>query len=134
MFKVNVTYEDFNGNQYEESLYFNMTRVEFMRWSAEEGSNLDLAEKMKNAVEKNDFSKIMQYFEDLIRLSYGEKSDDGKRFIKDPEKTKNFMTSPAYDELFWRITQDQEQCKAFISGVIPKIEKAAVVNANSTTA
>lgn len=117
MFSTKTTFEGFDGNTYTETSYFNMTRVELMRWQAETNDNL--AENMREAVEDNDFGKIITYFEELIRRSYGEKSDDGKRFIKNAQKTEDFMSSPVYDELFWRITQDPKQAEVFLAGVIP---------------
>lgn len=131
MFTVNVTYIDFDDQEYTERLYFNMTKVEFMRWQAESGDNL--TERMKTALEKHDSSKIMDYFEELIRRSYGEKSDDGKRFVKDPQKTRDFMTSAAYDELFWRITQNQEECNAFMRGVLPNVPPSGEVKQNAVS-
>lgn len=129
MFRINVKYQGFDDQEYEEVLYFNMTKIEFMRWQADANDNL--AEKMKNAVKDNDFSKIIMYFEDLIRRSYGEKSEDGRRFIKNAQKTEEFMSSPVYDELFWRITQNNKECEAFLAGVIPNT-KGSLTEENAT--
>lgn len=118
MLKMAVKYLDFNDNERVEDFYFNLTRVEFMRWQAQAGK--DLVESMREAVTNNDFNSILKYFEELIKRSYGVKSDDGRHFIKDSAKTRDFMNSSAYDELFWRLSQSPEETKRFIEGVVPK--------------
>ena len=80
MFKKTITYTDYDGNERTEDFYFNLTKAELldMEMSTEGG-----LEKMINKIiSTKDTVKIIAVFKDLIAKSYGEKSADGKRFIK----------------------------------------------------
>ena len=53
-------------------------------------------------------------------MSYGRKSDDGKRFVKIQELRDEFEQSPAFGELLMEIIMDpEESMAAFIKGVMP---------------
>ncbi len=64
-----------------------------------------------------------------ILLSYGEKSADGKRFIKSDESREAFSQTAAFDTLFMELATEDEAASNFIKGILPKdlsleIEKA----------
>ena len=69
---------------------------------------------------------------------YGVKSEDGKRFVKSPALTDEFIQSPAYDELFFELLNGgADAMAAFVNGVITIPEKerkkllSAVKDANN---
>lgn len=127
MLKMTVKYLDFNNVERTEDHYFHMSRIELTRWYAEfEG---DFAAQIQNAVKTGDYAATLKYFEELVRRSYGVKSDDGTKFIKDPEQTRDFMESAAYDEMFYRITQSKDEATNFISSIIPKMDAATLRDA-----
>jgi len=64
--------------------------------------------------------KIIGFFKDLVLLSYGKKSDDGKRFVKSKEISKEFSETPAYSDLFMELASDAEKAAEFVNGLIPK--------------
>ena len=63
----------------------------------------------------------LSLFKTLILKSYGEVSEDGESFIKDPELTRKFEKTEAYSELFMSLVTDTDKAVAFIEGIMPNI-------------
>lgn len=127
MLKKIITYVDFDGNKREESCYFNLTKSELteMELSATGG----LRKMIEKIIETRDGSRIMAIFKELILKSYGEKSPDGRRFIKSKELSEAFSQTGAYDELFMELVTDANKASDFIKAVIPadlEIDEAEV--------
>ena len=57
-------------------------------------------------------------------LGYGEKSPDGKRFIKNQELRDAFAQTEAYSDLFMELATDAEAAARFINGIVPQGKKA----------
>lgn len=116
MFKKTIKFEDFNGQQREETFYFNLSKAEIMEM--ELSTQAGVEEMIKMLIATKDNAKIVQIFKDLILKSYGIKSEDGTRFIKRPELREAFEQSNAYSELFMEILSDSNAQIAFINGVV----------------
>ena len=117
MFKKTITYTDYNGTERTEDFYFNLTKAELMEME------LSIPGGMKGMLEKiisaQDTGKIIETFKKILLKSYGEKSEDGKRFIKSPELSKAFSETEAYSVLFVELAQDATKASEFINGIIP---------------
>ena len=125
MLKKTIKFVDFNGNEREEDFFFNLTKSELLKM--EMGESGGLTEKIKRIVAAQDAPAIMEVFEDLISRAYGEKSPDGKRFIKSKEISDAFMQTPAYDELFMEIATDADKASEFINAIVPDIPEQKTV-------
>ena len=55
----------------------------------------------------------------LVRKAYGEKSGDGKRFLKNKELEDGFATTDAFSNLLIELVNDEKKLEAFVTGVIP---------------
>lgn len=131
MITKKVTYEDFDGNERTETLHFNLTKSELSRIVLEEttftegedntSSAMRFSEKLREIGRSGDGKKIVEMFEWLFRISYGEKSEDGRRFVKSPEVYENWRWSASYDQ-FWTdmLTGETSNMVEFINGVLPK--------------
>ena len=93
MLKKRIKYKDFNGEERTEQHQFNLTKTEIAK--LELGTTGGLSEMIRRIIESKDTPEIIKIFEDIVLKSYGEKSADGRQFIKDEEKTKAFMQTPA---------------------------------------
>jgi len=51
-------------------------------------------------------------------LAYGEKSDDGRRFMKSEEISRGFMETPAYEVLFEKLVTDAGAASEFVNRVM----------------
>lgn len=116
MFKKEIEYEDFNGQKRKEMFYFNLSKAELMEM--ELSTQAGMEEMIKMLIATKDNAKIVQTFKDLILKSYGIKSEDGTRFIKNQELREAFEQSNAYSELFMEILSSTDAQVAFINGVV----------------
>jgi hypothetical protein len=117
MLKKLIKYTDFDGNEREETFYFNLTQAEVteLELSTEGG----LSAKIQKIIEAKDNATIIELFKDIIRRSYGEKSPDGKRFMKSDEIRDAFMETQAYSDLFMELATNPDAAAAFVNGIIP---------------
>lgn len=131
MLKKTITYTDYNGSELTEDFYFNLSKAEIMEM--EMGTAGGLAEMITKIVAAQDAPAIIKVFKDLILRAYGEKSADGKRFIKSNELSTAFSQTEAYSQLFMELATDAEAAAAFVNGIIPADmakEAAAAVPSN----
>jgi hypothetical protein len=125
MLKRPITYTDFNGIERTEDFYFNLSKAEVL--TMEMSTTGGLAEMIQTIVAKQDMPAIISIFETIILKAYGEKSPDGKHFIKNDEVKNNFFYSAAYSVLFTELATDADAASTFMNAVIPAKEKEEVV-------
>ena len=118
MYTKTITYEDWNGETRTEDFRFNLTKSELITIEADTEGGIE--NYIKEIGDKLDAKKIMEFMKMIIAKSYGEKSLDGKRFMKGDDLSKAFMETPAYDSLFMELVTDADKAAEFISNIIPK--------------
>lgn len=118
MYKITETYTDYDDNTRTEDFYFNYSQAELadMQFSVPGG----LAGMIDKIIKTNDTPELVKLFRELIQKAYGEKSNDGRRFMKSPELTKEFTETEAYSQIYIRLATDANAAKDFINHVIPK--------------
>ena len=109
MLHKKVTYTNYNGEVVNEDVYFNLTSMELVKMEAK--YEMSIPDKIKEVTEANDYRGIIALFEDLLLTAYGVKSEDGRRFVKDPQATKEFGDSIAYAEIFEQIILNPDAAK-----------------------
>lgn len=117
MLKKTITYTDYNGVSRTEDHYFNLSKAELMEM--ELGTTGGFADMLTRIAEAKDAPVIMKVFKDLLLKSYGEKSLDGKRFVKSEEISTAFSQTEAYSQLFMELVTDADKAYKFIEGIIP---------------
>ena len=117
MLKKTITYTDYNGTERTEDFYFNLTKAEIMEM--EMSTSGGLAESIQRIVAAQDAPAIIKIFKDLVLKAYGEKSPDGRRFIKSDEITEAFSQTEAYSILFMELATDDKAAAKFVNGIIP---------------
>lgn len=117
MLKKTITYTDYNGVNRTEDFYFNLNKAEIMEM--EMGTVGGLAEMIQKVIAAQDAPSIIRIFKDLVLKAYGEKSADGKRFVKSPEIAEAFSQTEAYSVLFMELATDADMAAKFIEGIIP---------------
>ena len=78
-----------------------------------------MAEMIQRIVAAQDAPAIIKIFKDLVLKAYGQKSPDGKRFIKSEELSIEFSQTEAYSQLFMELATDAEAAAAFVNGIVP---------------
>lgn len=122
MVKKTVTYTDYNGVERTEDFYFNLTEAEAseMELSVEGG----LSNMLDGIIKAKNVPAVVKIFKDLLLRSYGEKSADGRRFIKSSELSTAFSQTEAYSILFMELGSDPEKAADFFNAIIPQSLRA----------
>lgn len=121
MLKKTITYTDYNGSERTEDFYFNLTKAEIMEMELTTAGGL--SEMIERIVAAKDAPTVVRVFKDLVLKAYGEKSPDGRRFMKSPEIREAFSQTEAYSQLFMELATDDEAAAKFVNGIIPAVEK-----------
>lgn len=132
MLRKTITYTDYNGETRTEDFYFNLNKAEIIDWLTTSG-NYTLDVVVDHLVKTRNTKEIVNIFKDLIYRSYGEKSLDGRRFIKSTEVKDGFIETEAYSVLFTELITDSSKAAEFFNAIIPadlaeEVEKAMAEN------
>jgi len=117
MLKKTIKFIDFNGEEVSEDFYFNLNKAEI--------AELELSHKggfsgyLQQIIDSEDGSEIIATFKKILLMAVGQKSEDGRRFVKSDEITDDFLHSEAYSELFMELVTDGEKAAEFIQAIVP---------------
>ena len=117
MLKKTVTYVDYNGVERTEDFYFNLTKAEVaeMEMSVQGG----FSKMLEEIIASKDNVQIVNLFKQMVLKSYGEKSPDGRRFIKSEEIAQAFAQTEAYSEIFMELALNEDKAAEFVNGIMP---------------
>lgn len=123
MLKQTIVYNDFDDNQTQETLYFNVTKSELadnlqLLTTLEDMQNTFSGDKRELAV--SEIQQIIDIVKTVMKLSYGIRSEDGKRFIKNDDLWTEFTQTAAYDAFLFSLFEDPNKAFTFITGILPK--------------
>lgn len=122
MLKKDVTYVDFDDNKVTDTLYFNLTKSELLD-AAGIKAELEAVDRALEGVQRElsipEIQMMFNVVKKLVQLSYGIRSEDGKRFIKSPQVWEEFTQTPAYDEFLMSLFRNPQEAAAFMMGVVP---------------
>lgn len=119
MYKKKITYVDYDGIERTEDFYFNLNKAEVMEM--ELGTNGGMQKLLEKIVNEHDNKRLVELFKTIVLKAYGEKSLDGRRFMKSPEITAAFESTEAYSELFMELATNADAAAEFVNGVIPQV-------------
>ena len=128
MYKKTIECTDFNGVKVKEDYYFNLTKAEVLEFDNSELGGMEFF--INKIVKEKDNVKLFKLFKDLILKSYGEKSPDGRRFIKSPEKSEEFTQTEAYSELVMELVTNADEAAKIVNGVCASIINDKKLNPN----
>ena len=118
MLKKTMTYTDYNGVERKEDFYFNLSKAELIEMGLSENGGLDaLIDKI---ISEKDQKRIIELFKQIILKAYGEKSLDGKHFVKSEEISNAFSQTEAYSDLFMELAFNSKAGADFVNALIPK--------------
>ena len=118
MLKKTITYTTLDGMEVTEDFYFNLSKAELIEMEVSHAGGL--SEHLKQVSSSGDGQRIIQAFKDILKRSYGVRSEDGKRFVKTEANWEEFVSSEAYSELFMQLVTDASAAADFVNGVVPK--------------
>ncbi len=135
MYAKKIKYKDFEGKEREETFYFNLMESELLEME----SSMDggLSEYGKRIIECQNIPEVMALFKKLILLTYGEKSADGKYFIKDDPVRGHlanlFAQTNAFSQLYTEFLNNPEEAVNFYNSVIPAEVRERAESENGDT-
>ena len=132
MIKKTITYTDYSGNKREEDFYFNINKAEAMEMELMEAGGM--GNMIRRIIKENDPAKLVTIFKNIILKSYGEKSPDGKRFIKSQELIDAFTQTEAYSQLFMELSTDADKASEFINGILSSLSDLKVIDNKDSVA
>lgn len=113
-----ITFENFDGEQVSQTLYFNLSKSELME--VELSTPGGFGAKIDKVAESKDGGQIIAAYKEILKLAYGERSADGKHFRKSDEIWDNFVASQAFDEFFFELITDAAVAADFVNALVPK--------------
>lgn len=120
MLKRKIHYTDYNGDEQDETHYFNLSKLELMElelFGGEKGGSF--TQWIRSISESNDRATLFAEFKKLILASYGKKSEDGRSFIKNDELRDAFKQTAAFESLFMELATVTDAAIEFVRGVVP---------------
>lgn len=118
MFKKTMTYYDLNGTQHTTDLHFNLTTIELSRFSEKYSPGVSLEQYISDAVNSGNNFKIINTLADLVLEAYGKKSDDGLRFVKNPQIREDFENSVVFAEFLEDLIMDEKLALEFTNSLL----------------
>lgn len=118
MLKKEIVYTDYNGVERKEIFWFHLSKAELL--DMEMTTSGGYAESVQRVIDAKDMTSLIRIFKDLIKQSYGVKSEDGRRFIKSDELFEEFSQTEAYSQLYMELTLNADKAAEFINGIIPQ--------------
>lgn len=126
MKNIVITYTDYNGNERTDEFWFNISKAELvlMEMRAPGG---DLESYLSAISSTSDTNELANFFEEIIRMSYGVKTAGGG-FDKNPTHFEKFKQSAAYNEILFKFITDTDFAIDFVNGTVEQnLEKQAVI-------
>lgn len=130
MFTDEITYKDYDGLERTEKVRFNLTEAELME--LEIGTKGGFVDRLKDIVAAQDAPEIMETFKKILSTAYGEKSADGRRFVKKaPDGHKlfdDFRETEMYSKIFMKLASDEGYAQKFMIGILPEQAQQQAAN------
>lgn len=117
MLKKSITYEDFYGKEVTEDHYFHLSKADLIEMEVSHKGGMQ--EHLQRIIDSEDGAAIIAELRRLILSAYGERSEDGRRFIKTQELRDEFQSTEAYSTLFMELCLDSEKAAEFVNGIVP---------------
>lgn len=117
MIKKTVTYHDYNGVQRTEDFYFDLSEDKIVEMAVSKDGGIEAF--IKRILQTRDQQEIVRMFREYLRLTYGEKSDDGKYFVQNDEVFEKFKSTRAYEKIFMELAFNADAAAEFINKTIP---------------
>lgn len=138
MIKYPISYIDFNGVEKTEELWFHISKTDVLMAKDNVYNQIvtiakELQEKAKiiEKIEKETIEKpeeitpnhiiiadavrlMAKLLDNLFNLSYGKRSDDGSRFIKNEEVLKEWKSSCSYDAMITKMISNPKELTTFV--------------------
>lgn len=124
MIKKTITYKNFLDQEEVSDFYFNLSKGELVKqqMSAIDQHTESFQDKLEKIGRNLQGAELIEVLDEIILSGYGEKTTDGKQFVKVRNGVKlaeNFMSTGAYSELVVELCTKEDAMAEFINGLMP---------------
>lgn len=127
MIKKVVTCKDYDGNEYQQVCWFDLSQAELFELELE---NNGFSEKLQMVAKTQEPAALIKMFKLLLTKAYGVRPiDNPRQFIKNDKVRDEFFQSPAYTALLMDLLSSPESVNAFFEGVVNTIQKPSAIPA-----
>lgn len=130
MLKKTINYTNFDDEAAVETVYFNLTKTDLadnMHVIEEFEALRKLLSGPKRDLKVPEIQMIINMVKKVMQMSYGIRSEDGKRFVKTDQQWVEFTQTAVYDEFLISLFENPENAVDFVSGIIPKDMREKVI-------
>jgi len=119
MYARDITYTDYNGVERTEKFYFNLNKAELLNMELEYQEKGGIKNAMNKMMDDKDAKGVVKLITWMIRHAYGEKSADGKQFLKNDAIMDGFVSTEAYSNLIMDLLNDSDKLGDFMAKIMP---------------
>ena len=113
--------EYYCADERTEDFWFNLTEAEITEMQL--GVHGGYTAMLNKIIAAQDTPTLIKIFKDLVLDAYGEKSADGKRFVKEDRDgyrlSNDFKQTEAYSKLYMELATDADAAAKFVNGIVP---------------
>lgn len=120
MYKETITYNDYNDKERSEDFYFDLSQAELIEMEMTTPGGF--TGMLDRAVNAQDYPTLFKAFKDFVYKSYGEKSADGREFMKSDAITARFVQTRAYSNLMTKLCSDSDYAAKFVNAIVGAAE------------
>ena len=125
MYKHKMTYTDYNGEERETELYFNLNAAELAKMEAKTPGGLE--SYLRGIIEAKDNGAIWDILEQIVLASYGKRMPDGSFAKENGVLAQKFTETKAYpDFMVWLFENNTANATEFLRQVIPSEDEMRV--------
>jgi hypothetical protein len=115
MFAKTIKYKNFADEDCYQEFYFHIGKAELIELGV-----ANIHGRLQRIKNTQNGPEILKEIRELVHMSAGIRSDDGKRFIKNAEAKSALFDSNAYDELLFELATDAESAADFVNKLFPQ--------------
>lgn len=124
MIKKDVSYVDFDEKAQTDTLWFHVSKSRLTDHMSELKADIDAVDSIVQG-DKRDLSipeaqRVLDLIKKMVRLSYGVRSEDGKRFRQTEQDWEDFRYSAVYDKLLTDFMENPASAMTFLEEIMPK--------------
>ena len=121
MLKRTFTYVDYDGNERNDTWFFGLSEAEVAKIQL--GTYVGLEALLKQLMDNKNGLELVEILDQIIMTSVGQKSLDGRQFIKNQQLRDEFRQTDSYNQLFMEIATDEAKAAEFFNAITPPPRK-----------
>jgi hypothetical protein len=114
-----IRYTNFNDEEVEEEFYFHLTKAELVEFQLSVNDEQGMYGHIERIVAEENRPELIKLFKQLLMMSYGKRSEDGRRFTKNDRILEEFESTGAYSAALIEILSSTENAIEFYRGILP---------------